>query len=1012
MDHLTPAQYRAVTFDQGEPKNLLILACAGSGKTETLACRVAQMVVNGIDRSSIVAFTFTEHAATELKHRIRRKVEEATPDEPSLGEMFVGTIHSYCLRVLREHKRDYRIFEVMDETMQAALIAANFVRFQNSDGIGLDRLRGRTRSRTYSETLNTFLTTLNVIHQQQIDIDAIGDTALSEAVRRYRKVAHEYPNYFSDFNSIIDQMIDFLDETPAALEQIRSGLSHLFVDEYQDVDDRQEKLICLLTDCGRGPTLTVVGDDDQALYGFRGARVGNILGFQKRYPNVHQEVLEENFRSTHAIVEIADEAVRAISTRLMKEPTARWRSMSGGPLKERLADPGDIVLKTFASETEEAEWVADRIGALRGVPFAKGYGDERGLDYGDMAILLRSVRGAGGAFAEALRRRRIPVVVTGTGGLFGNDEVRLVQAAFSLLARAEFAKYDDSGRVQLLSTSQTREFIRNAIRDLRTGGHLGERAHATRFLSWIGRKRAELDQRAVAREERSRRMGARIYPQQIFQDMLKQLGAQVDDWPPDTMYNLGAFSNLLMQFESVHQWITPARLKSLVLFLSNWAMRHVDEGGVGELSALNSVKIMTVHAAKGLEWPVVFLPRISSRIFPSSLRTRAPQTFLATGDYAASGYVGGDDGERRLWYVALTRCAKYLHVSSLERRGTKPTGYFREIQHDCVCGPNQVPLPLPEKIDPIPPAGANVLHTTYTAIAAFRRCEREYQLRTLMDFRPGVSEQFGYGQRIHDILAEIHQKAIAGEAVTPADVRALVEQRFHLRYTRGKPFKTLRDSAIAALVRYVKLARESLPSARASEKQFELIDHDSEALISGVVDLLENTDAPPLPSQREIVGLVDFKANRIDTVEKHREVEESVRDQLQLYAVGVRYAFDAEPTIATARIISAAGLDHKLLAEGCREWIDVPVDREAQRDASSKLAGTIGRIKRQLEAGDFRTTGVAKRVCGTCDFRTFCPGYEDFRLAGGPRSTHVPAEEIEAQTDRLAEDKDAGPPPK
>lgn len=1011
MDHLTDAQRSAVSFDQGNPKNLLILACAGSGKTETLACRVAQMIVDGIDRSSIVAFTFTEHAATELKHRIRRKVEEATPDEPSLGEMFVGTIHSYCLRVLREHKPDYRVFEVMDETRQAALIAANFVRFQNGDGIGLDRLRGRTRSGTYGETLNTFLTTLNVIHQQQIDIDMIGDATLSEAVRRYRDLAHGYPNYFSDFNRIIDQMLEFLDENPDALKRIRSGLNHLFVDEYQDVDDRQEKLISLLTDCGRGPTLTVVGDDDQALYGFRGARVRNILEFRKRYPKVHQEVLEENFRSTHAIVEIADKAVHGISTRLDKEPTARWRTEIGGPLEERLADPGDILLKTFPSETEEAEWVAHRIATLRGVPFDEGYGNERGIDYGDMAILLRSVRGAGGAFAEALRRLHIPVVVTGTGGLFGNDEVRLVQAAFSLLARADFARYDDSGRIQMLSTRETREFVRNAVRGLRTDGRLGKSAHATRFLSWIDAKRAELDQRAVAHEQRSRRMGARIYPQQIFQDMLKQLGSQVDEWPADTLYNLGAFSNLLTQFESVHQWITPARLKSLVLFLSNWAMRHVDEGGVGELSALNSVKIMTVHAAKGLEWPVVFLPRISSRVFPSSLRTRTPETFLPVGCYDASAYVGGDDGERRLWYVALTRCAKYLHVSSLERRGTKRTNYFKEIRHDCVCGPDEVPPSLPEKIDPSPPAGANILHTTYTDIAAFRRCEREYQLRTLMDFRPGVSEQFGYGLRIHDILAEIHQRAIAGETLTAADVRALVAERFHLRYTRGTPYEILRNTAAKALQRYVKLAHEILPKARATEKPFELIDHESGALVSGVVDLLESKDAPPLPSKREIVGLVDFKASRIDTVEKYREMEESVRDQLQLYAVGVRYAFEAEPTVATARIISPSGLDEKLLAEGRREWIDVPVDGAAQAAASSKLADTIGRIKQQLATGIFPTTGVTGGACHRCDFRTFCPGYPAFRQAGGPDAANLPAESVEEETDSLAENSNAGPTP-
>lgn len=723
---LTDAQSEAVNFDSGDPSNLLILACAGSGKTETLACRAARMVEDGVPRGSIVAFTFTEHAAAELKHRIRRRVEEANPEEPALGDMYVGTIHAYCLQVLRKQDPGRRVFEVMDETRQAALIAANFVRFRGGDGIGLDRLRTRTRSGTYGETLNTFLATLNVIHQQEIDINHIGDNVLASAVDRYREIAHGYPNYFFDFNNIIDRMIEFLRSDSAVLGKIRAELRHLFVDEYQDVDDRQEELIHLLTDGGRGPTLTVVGDDDQALYGFRGAKVDNILGFKGKYPNVNVVRLEDNFRSTHAIVSIADEAVRRVSKRIAKEPKARIGAPDGS-LKERFADRGDILLETFPSEEAEARWVAERIQAIRGTRFVENDGTERGLDYGDMAILLRSVRGAGAPFAEALRARNIPVVVTGTGGLFDNEEVRLVQAAFSLLARADFALPNESGGgINLLSTAETREFVRRAVSALRDNGRLGPSANSTHLLSWLDRKRAELGQRAVARTERSRGLGARIYPQDIFQQMLRELGARADSWPEGTMFNLGAFSNLLTQFESVHQWITPARLKSLVLFLSNWATRHVDEGGVSELAALNSVKIMTVHAAKGLEWPVVFLPRISSRVFPSSLRTRPPETFLPSGSYDTGPYVGGDDGERRLWYVALTRCAKFLHISSLDRHRTRPTPYFREIDHPCALPPGSEP-PEHTHIEPTPPADSNLLQTTYSDLAAFRRCEREYQ---------------------------------------------------------------------------------------------------------------------------------------------------------------------------------------------------------------------------------------------------------------------------------------------
>ena len=430
MQALTDAQLKAVTFDAGNPSNLLILACAGSGKTETLACRAAQMVHDGVPRGSIVAFTFTEHAATELKHRIRRRVEEAIPEEPSLGDMYVGTIHAYCLRFLRDNDPSCRVFEVMDEAQQAALIATNFVQFPGGDGIGLDRLRTRTRSKTFGETLSTFLATLNVIHQQGIDISDIDDSALAGAVRRYRRIAYEQPNFFFDYNSIIERMIDFLRGDSSVLAKIRAELQHLFVDEYQDVDDRQEELIRLLTNGGCGPTLTVVGDDDQALYGFRGARVDNILGFENNYPDVQRILLQENFRSTHAIVSIADEAVRRVSRRIDKEPTARMRSKPSGPLLERFAQPGDILVETFPSEEAEAAWVADRIEAIRGRPFPENDTTERGLDYGDMAILLRSVRSVGAAFADALRDRGIPVVVTGAGGLFDNDEIRLIQACF------------------------------------------------------------------------------------------------------------------------------------------------------------------------------------------------------------------------------------------------------------------------------------------------------------------------------------------------------------------------------------------------------------------------------------------------------------------------------------------------------------------------------------------------------------------------------------------------------
>ncbi len=1003
MQRPTPEQQDAIEYDGG---NLLILACAGSGKTETMARRIAMMISRGAARDSIVAFTFTEHAASELKQRIRTKLEEIVPDEPALGDMYVGTIHSFCLRLLRESDAQYRKFEVMDEARQAALIATNFVRFDDSDsGIGLDRLRGRTRSKTHGETLRTFLNTLNVLHQQQIDPSTLSIPALRDAVYAYKEIAHGYPNFFFDFNKIIDEVITCLESRPELLEEWRSRLTHVFVDEYQDVDDRQERLIGLLTNNGTGPFLTVVGDDDQALYGFRGASVRNILTFQERYPNVKEVKFEQNFRSTHAIVSIADEAVRKIPVRIDKQPVAR-KVLQDGELTERMAEIGDVQLRTFPSEEEEADWVADRILELRGVAHEEKSGNRRGLDYGDMAILLRSVKNSGALFAERLRDRGIPAVISGAGGLFDNEEIKLVQAAFSLLARADFAQLDENNRIVLLSTTETREFVREKIASLKQDMKLGSQANSTHFLSWVDATRADLDQRSVRKEERKRGKGARIYPQAIFHEMLNELGSAEDAWQSDTLFNFGAFSDLLSQFEAVHQWITPSRLKSLVLFLSNWAAKNVDEGGLSDAAASNSVQIMTVHAAKGLEWPIVFLPRISSYIFPSSMKNRGPEVFLPKGSFDDTVYIGGDDGERRLWYVALTRCAKYLHVSSLDRARKRPTSYFKEIEHDCVVRHDGIVREL-DRLPPTPPVGSEDLPTTYSDLSTYWRCEREYQFRALMSFSPGVGEQFGYGQQLHHILAEIHQRAINGDVLSAEQIDDLVEERFHLRYTRNEPFDALKDAAKRSLLRYMSKAGSEVLKAHAVEKQFEFVS--GGALISGVVDLLERGELELPPSEREIVGLVDFKAKRISR-ENYNEIKQAAEDQLRLYAAGVHYGLSKTPGNAVAHIVAPRDLPKEL--SDLQERIEVDVSEEARAEVLGKVSSTVEAIRNSIETNEFRCSGVQNGACKRCDFRVFCNGYKDFKRAAiTPEPSTNPFDDREAEVDELIEDMNAGEEP-
>lgn len=995
----TQEQQKAIAFNDG---NLLILACAGSGKTETLARRIVRLIKDGESRRSIVAFTFTDHAAAELKYRIRQRLHEAMPSEPSLGDMYVGTIHSYCLEILRERKQKFRQFEVMDETQQAALVATNFYYHEDTGtGIGLDNLRTRTRTKTFSETLRTFLSTLNILHQQEINITKVEDSPLSNAVQNYAKVSQGSPNYFLDFNQIIDEMISFLNKNPEELKKIRESVSHLFVDEYQDVDRCQEQLITLLTNRGRDAKLTVVGDDDQSLYKFRGADINNILTFNDRYPDVEQIQLNDNFRSTHAIVSIADEAVKKISRRIPKEPVAR-RFLPDSTIEEHMASPGDIQLRRFSTEEDEATWVAERIVTLHGTRFEEKDGSTRGLDYGDMAILLRSVRGTGAEFAEALRRKGIPVVISGMGGLFDNDEIQLIQASFCLLARSEFYLRDEKLR---MNTIETRQFIREKIQTLRKTNRIGPHSNSTQYLSWIDKQLEDLAQRSLSREERDPRKSARIRIQVIFRGMLKMLGILEDEenaWPDDLMFNLGAFSNLLTQYESVHQWITPARLKGLNLFLSIWGARHVDEGGLQENAAMNSVRIMTVHAAKGLEWPVVFLPRISSHTFPSSRRKQAPDTFLPKNLRAEvlEKYVGGDDAERRLWYVALTRCGKYLNISTLDRKYRRPSLYFKEISHDCVShDESNVPQYIPA--EPQPPLQAAQIRVTYSDLEAFWRCEREYQFRTLMNFSPGVGEQFGYGRQVHNILAEIHQRAINNNPLDVSEIRKFVTDRFHLRYTRGQPAEAMREAAILGIEKYVEKFGDDILRAYAAEKSFELYDQDAGALIYGTVDLLDYGDRDTPPSQRRIAGLIEFKTKRIETKDEFNEILEKIRDQIQLYAVGVEYAHSAEPDNAAAHIIS-----HTDQIEQFADSPRIPIDisPQAREKVRKKIRKTIARIKANMSSGKYAQTGVTSGNCRRCDFRNFCSGYNRFQSTSELSiANSTPEEDQKEEVDQIIE---------
>lgn len=939
----TSSQKEAIDYRGG---HLLIIACAGSGKTEVISKRIARIVSEGTNKEEIVAFTFTEKAADELKTRIRKHLDMLVPHDPELGGMYVGTIHSFCLQLLKELDPNFRNYEVIDEVAQAAFIASNFKE------IGLDQIQGENG---YFSTISRFMNTLKVLHIEGTSLEKLSSSNVAECVNKYHSLLTSRPRLYLDFNMIINELLLLLEKDSMKLRTVQERFKHIVVDEYQDVDPRQEELIRLLV--GTKTNLCVVGDDDQAIYGWRGASVENILTFETRYPNVKRVNMTDNFRSTHAIVEVADAAIRRLppTRRLNKSMIARQWDEKSQLFQEKMAERGDIHRRCFSSEEEEARYIADQAEYLRGVSLTGEGG--KALNWGDMAVLLRSVKSCAKPIIEEFRRRNIPFVVRGIGGLFDSEEVRLVHAAFCQLANKQFSYMSDDGQRVYLNEVGTREYIRETIDLLRSRNEMPN-ADEGAFLEWIAAKRRELEIASLDRSERPRDVSRRIYPQRLFHEMLDILGANngPSTWPDRIMYNLGQFSKLIAQYESIHQWITPYDLLWFNVFLENWASERIDQGGLDDPSVINAIQIMTVHGAKGLEWPVVFLPEISSRIFPSSQRNRGLEVFLQPDECNIDAYKSGDEGERRLWYVALTRSKKFLHITAVDKTRKKPTDFFKQINHVYVQDNGEDPTDRYRSNPSDIGSKIELFPTNYSDLNYYWQCPQDYRLRRLMGFGPTIGQEFGYGQQIHNLLTAVHEQA-AKEAITQEWIEQLIDNRFNLRYTTGSPYENMKDAAKRTLGTYINSLQNIDRMVYHPEKPFEFVM--DEALISGTIDLLEEIDESS--KERPLVRIVEHKTGGTDQ-DNFDERLENAKKQLWLYAIATKQALRMEPISVRAHFLSPEKLEYR----------EIEVSEEMLNHVREEVKTAVHGIRN----GSFARKPADPTRCKRCDLNMICPGSE------------------------------------
>ena len=906
----TEAQQQAIDHRGG---HLQIIACAGSGKTQVLVERILGLLREGAPPRGIVAFTFTEKAAAELHDRVRQAIKSSGLEIQGLVEMYIGTIHGWCLQFMQDHLNQFLKYRVMNEVQTKLLIARN----SNRSGLTSLEYNNGTPLRRGKWDVRNYHAMLNILREDELNWGQVPDEAL-EALDMYRELL-DYHAVF-DYSELLSRVVDGLqagqNEWVNAKQVLAERLQYVMVDEYQDVNPIQEKLIRIFSECGA--EITVVGDDDQTIYQWRGSAVENILTFEDRYQNVTTVNVTTNFRSTPQIVRLAENVAVQNRNRLDKA------FIAGSHLEH---EHGDIMSLDFEHANDQADYIAQRIEDYIGHPFVDSLGEEaRGLAYSDMAILLRSVRRDAGPIMEALRTYDIPFIVRGVQQLFEQPEIEAARCIFLYIAGGI------SGQL---------------LKDLWLDADLGLSDELVQ---------GAIDSLPDLHDEAE--MWKHKGLQDVFLTFLKKCGL-VEDAIPDPSevgtgsaiyYNLGMFSQVITDFEAIHYSSKPkSKYDTFAYWVEHDAPDYYDEGGLeGSFHTPNAVVITTVHQSKGLQWPVVFIPSMQRNRFPAKKQGGRTVWHLIPESSVQNyqRYVTNIDDERRLFYVAMTRAKKFLYCSFApgdSRLFQRRSVFLDEINRSSDVQRSQMHREWPEPLPSVSKVEIPTVRLSFSEWKYFSQCPYLFKLRFLYGFNEPIAEALGYGKSLHDALAEIHRHAIDGRLLERHEATEVLEKHIHLPFAYPSLRDDLHNAALGAILRYMDQHTTNLTEATHSEQSVEFSPQDG-LLVHGRIDLITQHDTG-------IVRLIDFKSN-------HRAQSEEITEaQLNVYAAGYEDLMGQLPDYIEVCNLDPNGGSTQTAVD--REKVNATID-EVNVAASSIRQNAYPRVD------------VSSGHCGTCGFRGIC----------------------------------------
>ncbi|MDD5342307.1 MAG: UvrD-helicase domain-containing protein [Patescibacteria group bacterium] len=942
-------QKAAVKFGDGP---LLIVAGAGTGKTTVITHRLAWLIYNKkAEPDQILALTFTDKAAGEMEERVDQLLPYGYVD------LWVSTFHSFGERVLKDHALDLGLspgFKILSAPEQWFLVRQNFERFK------LKYYRPLGNPNRFIYALVKHFSRLKDEHiepdaylryaSERIAKDAAKTPEEKEEAEKILEVAQAYEVYqkllhengWLDFGDLILYALKLLQTRKTILEKYRRQFKYILVDEFQDTNYAQYELVKLLA--APRNNLTVCGDDDQSIFKFRGASISNILKFKKDFPKATNIVLTENYRNKQGVLDLAYDFIQLNNPNRLEAQLSRGRT----PITKKLRShrPGKQIIEHIHAETQEREVMA----VLKKIVELK---EKKNSSWNDFAILVRA-NDMADLFITALSAQGLPFQFIASRGLFQKPEIIDLISYLKLLDN-----YHESSAVyRILSlpvfgiplieltkllyyADQKSISLFEALPEAKIIGLPARYAQKVQKIKQLIEDHTELT--------RTKSVG------QILYRFIKESGYIGRLTKTESLANAEKILNINKFFSRISEFESHNQDKSVKAYMAELSMM-LEIGEDPSPSAIRegpeAIKILTIHSAKGLEFPYVFIVNLVDKRFPSIERREQIEVpdglvkeIIPTGDIHLQE-------ERRLFYVAMTRARDGLFFTTAEHysgpQKKKPSRFLKEIKYNRfvkpVDGAKSLGLDYPEDT-----LNHRIEHFKYrlptylsfTQLKAFWICPYQYRFRFVLKVPGEPKHTFSYGKTIHNTLKDFFQLVQRNLKHDWLTLKKLYEENWIDEwYESAAHLAERKTQGLKALKAYYNLYQGKFPEVLFLEKGFVIkIDQYS---IRGAIDRIDKLSD-------KTVEIIDYKTGKRPSSKKVEDQE-----QLLIYALAARESLKKEP----------AKLSNHYLEDGQQ------VGFEATDQAIQKVSDKIIRTAEQMKKSSFKATPGFH--CSFCDFRDIC----------------------------------------